>query len=626
MGPNQGLELPVSRVHSNEAQNAEANTPAQSPTHSPRILPVQPHPEPANEPLVAANHKTNKEKPTTWNIISDLFIWEILAMALSSAFLVAIIVILTHYDDRPQPTWTLSLNSVISWLSTVSKGCVLFSITEGIGQLKWVWFTRKSRPLVDLSIFDGASRGLYGCAGLVWRLRARHFAALGGVAVILAIAFDPFVQNLIHYYPKLIVDPIGTAVVSSNSVYDALGPPMNVATGYYIDPAMKANIYNSLFNSDSSKPWSTPRYTCSSGNCTWDPIAIMEMRASCTDITDRLATECYNGTNGRRQNTTQQSCSYYLPSGSDIRADVFMGTIWNKPLVIGPVLEGSSARPFIYTKSISTPIQLIAPDNLPTVDTIFAISANENLIPKWQAVECSIDPVVRSIRPKVSRGVYHEETLAISKNGSFPERDSDDYALDPPWGPEMGVEQDTQFMIRKRSLKAIRYFFQSFFAGEAELNPYGFIPSSNTSTYANQDLIQLLTLANITDCTGGMAKKMHCAMDNVAAAMTKAIRDTPSMGNVRTTATGRAMTSMTHVSIHWQWIILPILVWLLGLVTLLGTIWKTRKAKVPTWKNETMPLISLYRNGQDEKPKSDEVSETERVILYQSEGKFSLSG
>lgn len=96
-------------------------------------------------------------------------------MVLSSGVLVAIVVILTQYDGRPQPAWRLmSLNSVISWLSTVSKGCVLSAISEGIGQLKWVWFTRKSRPLVDLGAFDGASRGIYGCAGLVWKLRARY--------------------------------------------------------------------------------------------------------------------------------------------------------------------------------------------------------------------------------------------------------------------------------------------------------------------------------------------------------------------------------------------------------------------------------------------------------------------
>lgn len=163
----------MSPVHSNEnAQNAQEE--------SPRILPVEPHPEPANEPLVYGtvnqeNKPKDRDQPSIWQLISSLFIWEVLVMILSSGVLVAIVVILTQYDGRPQPAWRLmSLNSLISWLSTVSKGCVLSAISEGLAQLKWVWFTRKSRPLVDLGAFDGASRGIYGCAGLVWKLRARY--------------------------------------------------------------------------------------------------------------------------------------------------------------------------------------------------------------------------------------------------------------------------------------------------------------------------------------------------------------------------------------------------------------------------------------------------------------------
>ncbi|KAJ5512192.1 hypothetical protein N7463_001744 [Penicillium fimorum] len=114
-------------------------------------------------------------------------------------------------------------------------------------------------------------------------------------------------------------------------------------------------------------------------------------------------------------------------------------------------------------------------------------------------------------------------------------------------------------------------------------------------------------------------------MANVAGAMSNTIRDTPSSFNLAST-TGQAMTSMTHVSIHWQWIILPVLVWLLGFVTLSGAIWKTGKATIPTWKNDTIPLLSLYKNDQDEKPPRDEVSETDSVTLYQSEGKMVLPG
>lgn len=174
-------------AHREEAQ--EASEALVSPVHSheeppnvnnrPTSLPAEPHPEPANEPLVAESadesQKPSKEKPSIWKLVSDLFIWEVLAMILSSGLLVAIVVLLSQYDDKPQPTWKyVSLNSVISWLSTISKGCVLFCLSEGIGQLKWVWFTRKTQPLVDLSTFDGASRGIWGCGALVWRLRAKY--------------------------------------------------------------------------------------------------------------------------------------------------------------------------------------------------------------------------------------------------------------------------------------------------------------------------------------------------------------------------------------------------------------------------------------------------------------------
>ena len=167
-------DSPVSRVNSNETTTQNANEPAN--TTQSQNPPVEPQPG-ANEPLVpdtADQDKSNKTRPSIWRLISKLFIWEILAMLLSSGLLVAIMVVLARYDHRPQPTWRyVSLNSMISWLSTISKGCVLFSISEGIGQLKWVWFARKSRPLIDLGTFDGASRGIWGCAGLVWRLKAK---------------------------------------------------------------------------------------------------------------------------------------------------------------------------------------------------------------------------------------------------------------------------------------------------------------------------------------------------------------------------------------------------------------------------------------------------------------------
>jgi hypothetical protein len=52
----------------------------------------------------------------------------------------------------------------------------------------------------------------------------RHFAVIGGLAVILALGFDPFIQNLIHYYPNSVSDPTQPSYLANTSIYAATGP------------------------------------------------------------------------------------------------------------------------------------------------------------------------------------------------------------------------------------------------------------------------------------------------------------------------------------------------------------------------------------------------------------------
>lgn len=116
-----------------------------------------------------------REVVSVWRLFSSVFLWEILATILASGLLLAIILILAKYHHQPQPSWRyVSLNSVISWLSTIAKACLLFCITEGIGQLKWTWFTRSEQPISHFRIFDSASRGLFGSLDLIWSLRAGY--------------------------------------------------------------------------------------------------------------------------------------------------------------------------------------------------------------------------------------------------------------------------------------------------------------------------------------------------------------------------------------------------------------------------------------------------------------------
>lgn len=52
------------------------------------------------------------------------------------------------------------------------KGATGIIIAECLSQLKWLWFKRE-RYLIDLVIWDEASRGAWGASGVVLGLRGR---------------------------------------------------------------------------------------------------------------------------------------------------------------------------------------------------------------------------------------------------------------------------------------------------------------------------------------------------------------------------------------------------------------------------------------------------------------------
>lgn len=43
--------------------------------------------------------------------------------------------------------------------------------------------------------------------------------------MILAMGFGPFLQNLVHYYPRVIQDPSQQAYITKGSHYSAVGLP-----------------------------------------------------------------------------------------------------------------------------------------------------------------------------------------------------------------------------------------------------------------------------------------------------------------------------------------------------------------------------------------------------------------
>jgi hypothetical protein len=99
---------------------------------------------------------------------------DIIALVLSAGILLAIVGLLQRYDGKKQPDWKhLSLNTVIAWLSTLSKGCIVLLLGRSMGQLKWIWFVGARQPLADLRTFDMASRGFLGSIILLFKQKGK---------------------------------------------------------------------------------------------------------------------------------------------------------------------------------------------------------------------------------------------------------------------------------------------------------------------------------------------------------------------------------------------------------------------------------------------------------------------
>lgn len=75
-------------------------------------------------------------------------------------------------------------------------------------------------------------------------------------------------------------------------------------------------------------------------------------------------------------------------------------------------------------------------------------------------------------------------------------------------------------------------------------------------------------------------------------------------------ATGETFVNLTFVRINWGWLAFPVAIWVLSVATLLGTVWKTRRAQVHTWRNSPFPLVFLDCHEDNEDAGSYDISNT----------------
>lgn len=218
--------------------------------------------------------------------------WESAVCLLILAIPVITFATLHPHNGQPLPQWPfkVSINSLLSVYALTLKASIGFILASCIGQLQWAWFS-DTRPLSDMVCFDSATRGADGALGLIWRQKLRQpLTTLGCIIMVLAIAIDPFVQQLVR--------PVNCSVGVSGDHAAAVLPRANVfaGNGYngYVnrsgspipqrtdiettDKDIAAILYDAMFSPGQAPPWQ-----CLTGNCTFPIYGTIGFCSSCQD-------------------------------------------------------------------------------------------------------------------------------------------------------------------------------------------------------------------------------------------------------------------------------------------------------------------------------------------------------
>lgn len=375
--------------------------------------------------------------------------WEFAACLLLLATPIIIFATLYPHSSQPVPQWPfkVSINSLLSVYALVLKATIGFILTSCIGQLQWAWFS-ETRPLADMLHFDSATRGADGALGLMWRQRFRQpLTALGCIIMILAVAVDPFIQQLIR--------PVDCSVELSDGNAAATLPRTNVFGGFGYDGAslvddnpqrmgewdkiIESVLYNAVFTLGQDRAWQ-----CSTGNCTFqDNYGTIGICHSCQDVSANIVVNAIcshpNSSYASHHPTSSSDCpansSFIVESNFTASENMELGTStkvsrsgsagtqvvadahasYNPQSMLG-VRELLFAFLFGATANAGGRIDWTTSDNS-TCDSVK--SGGSWRCQGYGAATCSLRPCVQVYNATISAGLLEEHLVASSSDSTW---------------------------------------------------------------------------------------------------------------------------------------------------------------------------------------------------------------
>ncbi|ESZ92361.1 hypothetical protein SBOR_7271 [Sclerotinia borealis F-4128] len=579
---------------------------------------------------------------------------ELASLAAGTLCFIALAALLSAFNGKSIFRWYgITLNALVSILATAAKVLVLYSIAESTSQWKWLHFSEQKRFLIDFDKIDAASRGPWGSFILLWRKNRELIVRIGAVTTVLALAVDPFTQQLIQYQQRLVPHSDGEASVPRADRYSrgrlfntqltmVSNNPPAAQTFADADFAMQSAVLYGLTHSIEMTTQQLP-HTCTSGNCTWNAFESLSVCNVCNDLSDRVVEyRDYNVLYSDLQTDNgigikEMGTAFRLPNGLFI--DGFDG--WNyTDKYTSLKLPGGVFMTTYGTGNASETVSLQDIDTLIWAMTFLKVHPPQNASVVWpnlplEARECGLYYCVNRHESNFVNGTLSEEISEVTSA----KRDPDSWQVtSSKWAailnssivsslefndklsaaPRSDLSLGEQYNISQAAVNSISSYVEDLFSTsinithnvtatqQARLN--GYIMSDGNLQYKPSSMQAFNTSSDLPATFSSLAKSMS-----------NSIRANDDGAKIET-GTNHEMVSF--YKIEWEWISLHSFFIIAATIFTGLTIYQTRLRGTPAWKSSSLAVLSrglVVGNtfkGAETMNELTERAKSERACLY----------
>jgi hypothetical protein len=234
-------------------------------------------------------------------------------------------------------------------------------------------------------------------------LRRQISASIAALIIIVALAIDPFTQQIIDYYSQPMATSGRQAGIPRTNNFTQDG-------GVYTGLPINQPLYNGVFSS--GRPGdSNPSFDCPTGNCTFEPYYTVGICSHCNDITSQVVVSkgcdvCRTPDSGYQGD----SCTQTLPDANltltqcDYSGIVFISSTGiSADYSPSPPLDLSFRRSFFQAMMYS-----LGQKGCPGTNAPYFSESGSCL----RAVECGLYPCARAYTGVVTGGNFTEKSVS----------------------------------------------------------------------------------------------------------------------------------------------------------------------------------------------------------------------